>query len=268
MPVSRGRKRTRVESGFRPRRTDALRRAQGGRFSGLKSRNALVRVPRNKLGFPQEMSTTLRYVVSENLTPGTDTAEGFTLRANGMFDPEYSLGGHQPRGFDQYMALYNRFTVTSCKISVTFAYRGYPGAPPGAVDGTGAPVQQTEDMGADVTAPPSVICLVHKAVSLNTTQTINQFQEHDRTKWVTITPIGEAKTVSTSLTCREFFGKDFLVGSDGYTGTDSADPSNPVYFHIMAGKNDDGADKAVQIQANCIMEYKCTFTEPKQLAES
>ena len=255
-------------SGQRINIRDRRSRKATGRASGLRSRNALVSVPRNKLGFPQEMSTTLRFVTTKTLDPGTNTANGFTLRANGMFDPEYSLGGEQPRGFDQYMELYEKFTVSSAKLSVTFAYRGYPGAPPGAVDATGAPVQEVNAKDVDVVAPPSVICLVHKAVAINAAQTIYQFQEHDRTKWVTITPGGEARTVSTSLTCREFFGKDFLVGSDGYTGTVSADPTNPLYFHVMAGKNDDGADKAVQIMANCVLEYRCTFTEPKQLAQS
>ena len=136
------------------------------------------------------------------------------------------------------------------------------------MNATGAPVQQIESLDEYIVAPPSVICLVHKAVATNDPGTIYQFQEHDRTQWVTITPGGEAKTVSTSLTCKEFFGKDFLVGSDGYTGTDAANPTNPLYFHVMCGKNDDGADKAVQIMANCIMEFKCTFTEPKQLTQS
>lgn len=234
------------------------------RSSGLKSRNALVSVPRNKLGFPQEMSTTLRYVQTSTVNPGTSTAHGFSIRANGMFDPDYNLGGLQPRGFDQYMELYEKFTVTSAKLSVTFTYNSYNGAPPGQ----GA-VQQIQDTGAAVPAPASAICLVHKAVGTNSEQTIYQFQEHDRTKWVTITPGGEAKTVTTSLTCKEFFGKDFLVGSDGYTGTVSSDPTNPLYFHVMAGMNDpNAADKPVVIICNCILEYKCTFTEPKQLAQS
>jgi len=214
------------------------------------------------------MSTTLRYVVTKAVDPGNATAHGFSIRANGMYDPDYSLGGQQPRGFDQYMALYEKFTVTSAKLSVTFCFRGYHGPSPGQTDLLGEPLQKVEAEDSEVGAPSSVICLVQKAVNENISQTIYQFQEHDRTKWVTITPGGEAKTVSTSLTVREFFGKDFLVGSDGYTGTAAADPTNPVFFHIMAGRNSDSADKAQQIMCNCVVEYKCTFTEPKQLAQS
>lgn len=238
------------------------------RPSRLKSRNALVRVPRNKLGFPQEMSTTLRYVDTFDLAPTTNAAVGFSMLANGMFDPQVAVGGHQPRGFDEYMAQYTKFTVTASKVSVTFSFRGYDGPPPGVVNSTGAPVQQVEMDEDYIASCPSCICLIHKATQANVSADIEAFQEQDRTKWVTITPQGEARTVSTGLTSREFFGKDFLVGSDGYTGDVGADPTNLLYYHIMAGKNDDGAAKAVQVRANVIIEYKCTFTEPKQLGAS
>lgn len=264
----RQRSRYSFETGPRPSRTDMLRRLQRRRPSRLKSRNALVRVPRNKLGFPQEMSTTLRYVTTFALEPVSSSASGISILANDLYDPEVSVGGHQPRGFDEFIAQYKKFTVTSSKVSVTFAYEGYLGAPPGVVDSTGAPVQQIEDTGANVAAAPSVICLVHKATGANVTGTINNFQEQDRTRWCTITPTGEAKTVRTSLTAREFFGKDFLVGSDGYTGTVAGSPTNLLYYHIMAGRNDDGPSGKVHIQANIVVEYKVTFTEPKQLGES
>lgn len=259
-----------TERGFRPSRTSRLRSRQIGRSSRLRSRNALVSVPRNKLGFPQEMATTLRYVKSFDLEPVTNNAVGISLLANDLYDPEVTTGTgqHQPRGFDEYMAQYTKFTVRASKISVTFTYRGYNGPPPGASDSTGAPVQQIQDTGAYVIAPPSVIGLVHKAVTTNANADIEEFQEQDRTKWATITPQGEARTVSTGLTCREFFGKDFLVGADGYTGTDGSRPDHLLYYHIMCGKNDDGASAKVHVRANCIIEYKCVFTEPKQLGQS
>lgn len=236
--------------------------------SGRKARNALVKVPRNKLGFPQEMATTLRYVTTFPLEPNSSSAAGISILANGLYDPEVPVGGHQPRGFDQYMEQYQKFTVSSSKIAVTFAFSGYLGPPPGVTGSTGAPLQQMEDTGANVVARPSVICLVHKAVAANATGTINNFQEQDRTRWVTIVPQGEAKTVRASLSCKEFFGKDFLIGSDGYTGTDSSDPDNLLYYHVMAGRNDDGAAGKVPVVANIMVEYKVTFTEPKQLIPS
>jgi len=43
------------------------------------------------------------------------------------YDPEVALGGHQPRGFDQFTDVYNTFTVLGSKISVSWMYEGYDG---------------------------------------------------------------------------------------------------------------------------------------------
>lgn len=44
--------------------------------------------------------------------------ESYEFRANGCFDPDVTGTGHQPRGFDQYGQLYDRYVVTSSKITV------------------------------------------------------------------------------------------------------------------------------------------------------
>ncbi len=63
---------------------------------------------------------TLRYFVA-GFHSHTSMGQQVTtvMRANGPFDPEYSVGGHQPRGWDQYTALYNKHVVLSSKIYVT-----------------------------------------------------------------------------------------------------------------------------------------------------
>lgn len=262
-----GRKRYRTETGPRPSRVGRLKRAQTrGKASGRKARNALVKVPRGKLAFPQEMRATLRYVDTFNLTPSSQSATGFSIRGNDLYDPQVSVGGHQPRGFDQYTVLYKKFTVVASKISVTFAYEAYNGCT--EQDVTGMPLQSIQSQNDAVVGVPSCICLIHKAVAPNTSQTIEQFQEQDRTKWKTITSQSDAKTVSTGLKASEFFGKDFLVGADGYTGTASSHPENQLYYHIMAARNSDEYPGSVKLRANVVVEYDAVWTEPKQLPAS
>ncbi len=38
--------------------------------------------------------------------------------ANGLFDPDITGTGHQPRGFDQFMALYDKYVVVSSSITL------------------------------------------------------------------------------------------------------------------------------------------------------
>lgn len=43
----------------------------------------------------------------------------YQFRLNSLFDPTYSLGGHQPLGYDQYTALYARYRVFACSYKIT-----------------------------------------------------------------------------------------------------------------------------------------------------
>lgn len=55
-------------------------------------------------------------------TSGTTTASNesiFVIRGNDCYDPQYSVGGSQPTGFDQYMAFYNNFYVSGSRLKVT-----------------------------------------------------------------------------------------------------------------------------------------------------
>ena len=107
---------------FEPTKMRKRSRAMKG-----KKRNALVAVPRNKLGFPQQIKTTLRYAMRTEFALTNDQTFVCKLRANDLRDPEVALGGHQPRGFDDFMNIYDKFTVTGSKISASFMYEGYTG---------------------------------------------------------------------------------------------------------------------------------------------
>jgi hypothetical protein len=52
------------------------------------------------------------------MTTGVGTQSLFRL--NSIFDPNSAVGGHQPYGYDQLAALYNRYRVLRTKWKVTF----------------------------------------------------------------------------------------------------------------------------------------------------
>jgi len=261
-----GTKRARGAGGRVLRRTRTINPYRTKLASGRQSRNALVKVPRNKIGFPQSMSTQLRYCDAIDFTPNSSTIGLHTFLANGLFDPDTALGGHQPRGFDEFMEVYKKFTVKGSRMSVTWSYEGYNG--PSQQMTTGAPAQSIQSSSGGVQAVPAVVGMIIPSVEASVTGSVTASQEIEKARWATITPSGEAKTVTASSHPSDFFGKDFLVGADGYTGTVSADPGNKTYYHVIAGLQHDEYPLTIKIRANVCITYECTFTEPKFLPVS
>lgn len=61
-----------------------------------------------------------RYVTWVNQDPGSVVDNKFqkTYRANGLFDPDAALGGHQPSGFDFWSGKYRNYVVLGSKITI------------------------------------------------------------------------------------------------------------------------------------------------------
>ncbi len=76
----------------------------------------------NKPLLPSFMLRDLTYHSSYDRAD-TATANAITqqFRGNSCFDPDYTGTGHQPLGFDQFMALYASYRVMSFKITVRLA---------------------------------------------------------------------------------------------------------------------------------------------------
>lgn len=104
------------------RRTSKRQRLTGNRSNAAWKKTIKYAIPRNtvkfKNGWPATLSTTLRYTAAQTHSVVGNSSSNF--RANDCFDPDATLTGHQPRGFDQYMFLYTKFTVTKSRIKVVF----------------------------------------------------------------------------------------------------------------------------------------------------
>ena len=66
---------------------------------------------------PDKLRVRMRYFFKFDLDISA-IGQDFVFRANGCFDPEVTGVGGQPRGFDQYATLYDRYVVTSSKITI------------------------------------------------------------------------------------------------------------------------------------------------------
>ena len=69
-------------------------------------------------GFPKQKMVRLRFCQEFSLASGVSVSSTKSFNANGMYDPDVSVGGNQPRGFDEWMSVYNHFNVVGSIIKV------------------------------------------------------------------------------------------------------------------------------------------------------
>lgn len=264
-------------AGVRHRGTRALARygtrvGASRNFIRSKAKNRVVNVPRNKLAFPQSISTKLRYV--EKIDMGSLSTQDVSINqfiANGAYDPNFTGTGHQPRGFDQFCGdngAYETYTVTGSKLSVNFVYDGYQG--PSSVAIAGQMLQPgSTDAAESVNAASAVICGVHKGMTALDSGTAESQMEKERTQWKIMTPETNAVTLSTNLAVKDFFGiNGSPVGQDGYTGSKSANPTNKCYYMVWVGRVNPYNVAICRVQAYVTIEFDVTFSEPKNLEQS
>lgn len=87
------------------------------------------KVPLPISGFPKQKVVRLRYCQEITLTTPSTTglSKSLPFVANGPFDPFHPIGGHQPKGFDQWMQLYAHFNVLGSKAVMRMVGSGNDG---------------------------------------------------------------------------------------------------------------------------------------------
>jgi len=85
--------------------------------------STVMSVPRSRLinGFPETLTTTLKYCDKFNFTTASTSAVGNVFRFNSPFDPDFTGTGHQPLYFDQFTPVYSRYVVMGAKLTATFS---------------------------------------------------------------------------------------------------------------------------------------------------
>lgn len=92
------------------RRASKYRRMRRARGSRLVMYNRLVQ---------PKVRTILRYVDTKTLT-GTSGTTKHSFLLNSLYDPDNTGGGHQPAFKDQWAALYGKYRVLGCSVTVIF----------------------------------------------------------------------------------------------------------------------------------------------------
>ncbi len=103
---------------FRHRRKRRSRKRRPRRRR-RKAFNNVMTIRRSPMAL--KFKATLLYTDEINLDPGVAGVAAYhSFRANDCFDPDETGVGHQPRGFDQIIPMYEHFTVIGSKMKATF----------------------------------------------------------------------------------------------------------------------------------------------------
>lgn len=175
------------------------------------------------------------------INPGVaGVADARIFSCNGIYDPDISGTGHQPTGFDEFMAFYDHYRVISAKAFVHFRNE----------DAT-----NTQFVGCYVSDRPSF--------SLN----IRDLVENGRGSYLTLDPAGAGVStgdVEIAVNVSAFLGTK--IDEKSTWGTNAANPTEQCYFIVWAGP-DSSADSAA-VRTAVRIEYIVEYKEPVRLTIS
>lgn len=200
-----------------------------------------------KAPMPDRYGAKLRYVEDDfTLDPGISAPAVQVFSINGLYDPNYTGTGHQPRGFDQFMTMYDHYTVIGAKITVTLAQPAgaHYNLHVGVACKDNAPAMSTIN---DYLEGRNLVSRVLKASEVGGT-----------TNLVTLT-----KTCSV----KKFLGVSRILGASEFRGTTSTNPTEQGYFHIFAQALNSSVNPTL-IRGTARIDYLTIFTEPKQPSQS
>lgn len=189
----------------------------------------------------QRLRTTLCYV--EKISLAALPSFDYQFRLNSLFDPNLTGTGHQPKGFDQLAALYNRYRVYAAKYRLTFA--------------------QTSN----------AIPLYCGAAPTNTLTGFTDITDHAETAFAKYI----VSVNSNPLPIGQFTGKVDLAELNGktrvaYASDDttqalvSTNPAEQLNLHVMVQSLDNSTNVAMQVIVQ--IWYDCEFSDPAQLGQS
>lgn len=230
-----------------------------GRRAVVRQAPKYTRLPRYQpysyfkgIGIPKSLKVTLRYVQEVTLNPTAGSYAVSTFSANGMYDPWISGTGHQPYQFDQLMALYNNYQVTSSSMKVAHVSTATTNLIPAYI---GVIMNSSSSTPSFSSSEHFLECNLRSA-RVRTTGYFGGALD---------STYGQAKqgTVTYSFNAKKYFGSKL---DDDHEGTSAGNPTEQAYYHVVAysidGNNPDACTLMITI------DYSAILTEPVLAGQS
>lgn len=198
-----------------------------------------MKLSRTMNPFPTNYVCKLRYSQVLPLTSGVGSWGYQRFQLNNLYDPDYSGVGHQPRGYDEITAIYQRYLVLGAKIKLkilqTTSQNAYVGF----------------TVRKDASAP-----LIFEDWTEGRYGSSKLLKSNDTS----------THTKQLSIRMQDFFGKKMKLTDDNAC-TDFT--SNPVDIcNFVIGVNDIDLLSTVGLKIEAEIIYDCIFTKRKYLSSS
>lgn len=204
----------------------------------------LVRMPRYIIGRTQRAR--LLYHENVNITTAAvaESVGSFVFSANGCYDPNITGVGHQPRGFDQVMALYDHYTVIGASISVRFINHGGNNRPyVGILVRDGTPTATTT---RDVFEDGNKVISMRPLLRSSATDEAGE---------------GMTTALTTKVNIAKFLGRKEALSDPELKGGVTTNPTEQVFFHVVV--TDPATASANNVHCQVAITYDVIFHEPK-----
>jgi len=183
------------------------------------------------------MRVSMCYSDTVALDPAIGAAANYVFSCNGMYDPDITGTGNQPRGFDQLMAMYDHYIVKSGRIKVDF----HPNGSPMQVG-----IILRDSTSVDVTRGPSEEARFSVHKPLGTSVPVTVTQEFNISDWY---PYGIP-----------------LTDLKGHASS-GGNPAEQIYYHVRTYCVNGAADPN-PVYGRVLIEYDAELVEPTLPSQS
>lgn len=207
----------------------ARRRSRRKRLTGKQSYS-------NRSPVATKMITRMKYNDAISINPATNQCATHVFSANGLYDPDVSGVGGQPRGFDQLMALYDHFVAIGAKLDLYI----------GNSDNTSSMVVGIAVLDTSTASTSARYYMESAYVKSIIVQGGNQ----------------GARKLSLSVNPNKFLGRSHPLSDSQLKGSTSSNPTEGVFFHVFAYSPDTAIEPG-DVNIDATVTYQAALIEPK-----
>lgn len=164
----------------RSRRRIIRRRRFRGRKRGRKTMAKIISRRMSPFIVPDVAFVKLKYQTQVAFAAAGSVPQLHAFALNGMYDPDLTFTGHQPRGFDQYAAFYTKYEVRASRISMLIINNSTVAAKLAIL-----PVSSSASVPSDVDGMMEQPYCKWKLVNGNASQNVSRLTHFSTTKKIT-----------------------------------------------------------------------------------